>query len=330
MILSFDTINCILMKPPYKITAKILKLIASISEKIGEVNAAHLSKPPTELRKKNRIKTIHSSLEIEGNTLTIEQITAILENKKVIGPKKDILEVKNALVLYNNLEKLNPYKFSSFCKAHGILMKGLMDSPGRLRSKPVGIVKGSKVAHIAPPADMLKPLMKDLFDYLKNDEDLLLIKSCVFHYEMEFIHPFIDGNGRMGRLWQTLILKELNPVFEYLPIEKIIKERQEKYYESLGISDNIGESTVFVEYMLEIILDSLNDLLNMQNISLSSIDRINLFKANAKNDFFNRKDYLKYFREISLATASRDLKFAVENELIEKIGEKNQSKYRYR
>ena len=318
------------MKQPYKITGKILKLVASISEKIGEVNSAHLNKPPTELRKKNRIKTIHSSLEIEGNTLTIEQITAIIENKRVIGPKKDILEVKNAITVYDNLDKLNPYNFDSFCDAHGILMKGLVESAGRLRSKSVGIVKGSEVAHIAPPSEMLKPLLNDLFDYLKNDDDLILIKSCVFHYEMEFIHPFIDGNGRMGRLWQTLILKDSYPVFEFLPIETLIKERQEQYYESLGKSDNTGESTVFIEYMFEIIFESLQELLNIQNVSLMNIDRINLFKPIVKNDFFTRKDYLKNFREISSATASRDLKFAVENGLIEKMGDKNTARYRYK
>ena len=318
------------MKPPYKITGKILKLVASISEKIGEVNSAHLSKPPTELRKKNRIKTIHSSLEIEGNTLTIEQVTAIVENKRVIGPKKDILEVKNAIAVYDYLNKLNPFDFESFCDAHGILMHGLIESAGKLRSKSVGIVKGSEVAHIAPPSEMLKPLMNDLFDYLKNDDDLILIKSCVFHYEMEFIHPFIDGNGRMGRLWQTLILRDSYPVFEYLPIETLIKERQEQYYESLGKSDDTGESTVFIEFMLEIILESLEGLLNIQNVSLTNIDRINLFKSIVKEDFFTRKDYLKNFREISSATASRDLKFAVENGLIEKIGEKNTTRYRYK
>jgi len=172
--------------------------------------------------------------------------------------------------------------------------------------------------------------MNDLFDYLKNDDDLILIKSCAFHYEMEFIHPFIDGNGRMGRLWQTLILKDTYPVFEYLPIEALIKERQEQYYESLGKSDNTGESTVFIEFMLEIILESLEELLNIQNISLTNIDRINLFKSIAKMGYFTRKEYLKYFREISSATASRDLKFAVENGLIEKFGDKNTARYRYK
>lgn len=318
------------MKPPYKITAKILKLVATISERIGEVNAAHLNRPPTELRKKNRIKTIHSSLEIEGNTLTIEQITAIIENKRVIGPKKDILEVKNAIAVYDNLDKLNPYSIKSFCKAHEILMNGLIESAGRLRSKSVGIVKGSEVAHIAPPSDMLKPLMNDLFNYLINDDDLILIKSCVFHYEMEFIHPFIDGNGRMGRLWQTLILKDSYPVFEFLPIETLIKEQQEKYYEALVKSDNTGESTLFIEFMLEIILKSLLELLSIQNVSLFNIDRINLFKSIIKVDYFKRKDYLKNFREISSATASRDLQFAVENGIIEKIGDKNATRYKYK
>lgn len=318
------------MKPPYSVTGKILKLVASISEKIGEVNSAHLNKPPTELRKKNRIKTIHSSLEIEGNTLTIEQITAIVENKRVVGPKKDILEVKNAIAVYDYLDNLNPYSFDSFCKAHGMLMEGLVDSAGRLRNKSVGIVKGSEVAHIAPSSEMLKPLMNDLFDYLKNDDDLVLIKSCVFHYEMEFIHPFIDGNGRMGRLWQTLILKDANPVFEFLPIETLIKERQELYFESLGKSDNSGESTVFIEFMLEIILESLKELLNIQNVSLTNIDRLNLFKSIVKSDYFTRKEYLKNFREISSATASRDLKFGVDNGLIERLGDKNTSKYRFK
>ncbi|WP_372950827.1 Fic family protein [Mariniphaga sp.] len=318
------------MKPPYKITGKILKLVALISEKIGEVNSAHLNKPPTELRKKNRIKTIHSSLEIEGNTLTIEQITAIVENKRVIGPKKDILEVKNAIAVYDYLDKLNPHSFDSFCEAHGILLNGLIESAGKLRNKSVGIVKGSGVAHIAPSNEMLKPLLNDLFDYLKNDDDLVLIKSCVFHYEIEFIHPFIDGNGRMGRLWQTLILKDAYPVFEFLPIETLIRERQEQYYESLGKSDKTGESTTFIEFMLEIILESLEELLNVQNINLTNIDRLNLFKSIVKEDFFTRKDYLKNFREISSATASRDLKFATENGFIEKFGDKNTARYRFK
>lgn len=317
------------MKPPYEITKKILSLIAVISEKIGEVNSVHLHKPPTKLRKKNRIKTIQSSLEIEGNVLTIEQVTAIIENKRIIGTKKDIIEVKNAISVYDKIDEFKPYSISSFCKAHTILMDGLIESPGRLRSKSVKIIKGSEIAHIAPQEVMVKPLMNDLFDYLKNDEDLILIKSCVFHYELEFIHPFLDGNGRMGRLWQTIILMNKYPVFEFLPIETLIKERQTEYYNVLGISDKKGTSTLFIEFMLEIIKESLGELLKTQNIALTNLDRINMYKSIIKHDFFTRKEYLRNFKEISPATASRDLKFAVENNIIEKFGDKNTAKYRF-
>lgn len=318
------------MKPPYEITTGILKLITSISERIGEVNATHLTKPPTELRKKNRIKTIQSSLAIEGNTLTIEQITDLLNNKKIVAPKKDIVEVKNAISVYNQLHKLKVYELKSLCKAHEILMNGLIENPGKLRATSVGIVKGSAIAHVAPPGEMVRSLMNELFDYLKNDDDLILIKSCVFHYEFEFIHPFLDGNGRMGRLWQTMILKEHAPVFEFLPIETLVKEKQQEYYQVLGISDQLGNSTAFIEFMLGIIKDALEDLLKVQNVSLTNNDRISHFKDLIKDQFFSRQDYLRAFKNISPATASRDLKDAVSNGILEKYGDKRTTKYKYR
>ena len=317
------------MKPAYEITNKTLILIASISERIGEVNSAHLSKPPTELRKLNRIKTIQSTLEIEGNTLTLEQITDILNNKRVVAPKKDIIEVKNAINVYNSLSGYNAYDLKSLCKAHEILMKDLIDSPGKLRTSSVGIMKGSEVAHIAPPGGMVQSLMKDLFSYLKNDDDLILIKSCVFHYEFEFIHPFLDGNGRMGRLWQTMILKQHFPVFEFLPIEALVKEKQQDYYNVLGKSDSQGSSTGFIEFMLEIIKDSLEDLLKIQNVTLTNNDRIMHFKDIVRYEFFSRQDYLRAYKEISSATASRDLKFATDNGVIEKQGDKRTTIYRF-
>ena len=317
------------MKPPYQITDNILQLVASISEKLGEVNAIHLHKPPTELRKKNRIKTIQSSLEIEGNTLTEEQITALLENKRVIAPQKDILEVQNVIKVYDQLQKFNPNSTKDLEKAHGVLMKGLIDNAGKLRTKNVGIVKGSKVKHIAPDGGMVNGLMNDLFSYLKSDKDILLIKSCVFHYEFEFIHPFIDGNGRMGRLWQTLILMQKYPVFEFLPVESLIKENQEEYYKVLEQSDNIGQSTLFIEWMLNIILQALENLLKTQNRTLTANDRIELFKDKISQREFSRKDYLQNFKEISQATASRDLKWAVEKGILEKSGDKRLTKYQF-
>lgn len=315
------------MKPPYDITPQILQLVASIFEKIGEVNAAHLTKLPPELRKKNRIKTIQSSLEIEGNTLTVEQITALLENKRVLGPQKDVLEVKNAITAYNAMHAYNAYSLKSFCDAHKMLMAGLLSDPGKLRTKNVGIVTGSVVKHIAPSGNMVKSLMTDLFTYLKKDSDLLLIKSCVFHYELEFIHPFLDGNGRMGRLWQTVILKDTYPVFEYLPIESIIKEKQKAYYAALSQSDKQGNSTAFVIYMLGVINEALEVLLSTQNIVLTSADRMELMRDFIGTTSFTRQDYLRRFKEISPATASRDLRTAVDAGVLKRSGDKRMSRY---
>jgi Fic family protein len=317
------------MKPPYQITDKILNLLVSISEKLGEVNANHLHKPPTQLRKKNRIKTIQSSLEIEGNTLTEEQITALLNDERVIAPQKDILEVQNAVKVYEKLKEFNPNSLKDLQVAQSILMHGLIEGSGKFRTKNVGIVKGSKVEHLAPSGSMVNGLMKDLFTYLKSDNEVLLIKSCVFHYEFEFIHPFLDGNGRMGRLWQTLILLQKYPVFEYLPVESLIKENQNNYYKALGASDKLGESTPFVEFMLTLILQALNNLLASQNVNLTAPDRIELFKYFIGIKSFSRKDYLLSYKLISQATASRDLKWAVDNQLLEKLGDKRNTKYKY-
>lgn len=325
MILSF----LLSSKPPYSLKPSILHLISLISENIGAIKAVNLHRPPTDLRKENRVRTIQASLEIEGNTLSLDQVTAILENKRVAGTKKDILEVQNAIAVYKQLDQLNPYSIDSFREAHGILMRGLIDAAGEFRSKAVGIAKGSEISHIAPSGEMLKPLLHELFDYLKNDDDLILIKSCVFHYEVEFIHPFMDGNGRMGRLWQTLILRERYPIFEFLPIESLIKTRQVEYYEAIEESDKAGNSTQFIEFMLEVILDSLKELLNLQNLKPKNTDRLDIFAAEWESEYFSRKDYLTRFRELSTATASRDLKFGVDQGIIEKTGEKNTSKYRF-
>jgi Fic family protein len=318
------------MKPPYQITTRILELIASISEKIGEVKAAYLFKPPTELRKKNRIKTIQSSLEIEGNSLSLDQVTAILDNKRIIAPQKDIVEVKNAIKVYENLESYNPTSLTSFCSAHATLMNGLIENAGKIRTKSVGIVRGATITHIAPPGNIVKSLVRDLFDYLKKEKDLILIKSCVFHYEIEFIHPFMDGNGRMGRLWQTVILRQYSPVFEFLPIESLIKARQSEYYRILGESDNKGDSTGFIEFMLQIIKESLEELLTNQNVNLTSQDRRSIFKEKIKDSSFNRQDYMRQFKDISTATASRDLKLAVDGGILEKSGDKRTTLYKFK
>ncbi len=323
MIVSDDSIK---MKPPYDITAIILKLTTSISEKLGEIKAYFLDKPSPNLRKKNKIKTIHSSLKIEGNTLSEEQITAILDNKRVIGPKQDILEVLNAIEVYGRISQFSPFSVKSFKMAHRLLMNGLIDKPGEYRKKSVGIAHGKEIAHVAPPAKNVPYLMNDLFYYLKKDEDPLLIKSCVFHYEMEFIHPFIDGNGRMGRLWQTVLLMSKYPVFEYLPFESLISQTQDDYYKTLRLSDQTANSTPFIEYLLNVIDKSLAELLQINLKKLTTKERLEYIASIGLKEF-SRKDYMNIFKNISSATASRDLKKGVEAGILKCSGAKNQTRY---
>ncbi len=314
------------MKPPYDITSKILKLITSVSEKIGEISANLIDRPSPQLRRQNKIKTIHATLSIEGNILTQEQVTAIVENKRVVGPKKDILEVLNAIKVYDSLTTFDPLSSKSFLGAHKMLMNELIEKPGKYRSQGVGIFQGARVAHIAPPAPKVPHLMADLFQYLSNEDELTLIKSCVFHYEMEFIHPFMDGNGRMGRLWQTVILMKEYPVFEFLPFETLISQTQQDYYNALAQSDKAGKSTWFIEYMLDAIDKSLNELLSFNNRVLKDTDRLNYFMALGKKAF-SRRDYMNVFKDISTATASRDLKKGVALNLFHKTGDKNKTVY---
>lgn len=314
------------MKPPYNLTSVILKLVSEVSHKIGEVNASFLTKQSPELRKRNRIKTIQASLAVEGNTLSIDQVTAIIENKRVLGPTKDIKEVSNAIEVYKQLNKFNPLNEKNFLSAHKILMQGLIKNAGKYRNSGVGILKGSQITHLAPPASNISFLMKNLFNYLKKSNELILIKSCVFHYETEFIHPFSDGNGRMGRLWQTLLLMQQYSVFEFLPFETLISKNQKRYYQALSKCDKQGESTVFIEFMLSILSDSLDELLNERSGPISSSDRIHLFLSSGIKEF-TRKNYMNYFKTISSATASRDILFAVKENLVKKFGEKNKTIY---
>ena len=324
LMLSYDGI---MKNKYYEGTSQIINLSTEIGKLLGIVDSAHLRKPTTKLRKANRIKSIQSSLWIEGNSLSEIQVSDIIENKRVIGSAKDIREVKNAIEVYDKLSEFKFDNVKSYLKAHQLLMKGLIDRPGEFRTKGVGVFKGERVAHIAPPAWNVENLMTELFSYLRRSKDNLIIKSCVFHYEMEFIHPFMDGNGRMGRLWQTIILMKENPVFEYLPIEHEIKVQQQNYYDALGKSDKEGVCTIFVEFMLDKIQTSLKQLISGQRNNLTEEERIKYSWSNFGGKAFARKDYLEVFKEISVATATRDMRKGVEMNLWEKIGDNRTSKY---
>lgn len=249
-------------KPPFTITAKTLNLIASISEQLGRLSALDEQAQALRLRRVNQIRTIQGSLAIEGNSLSVEQITAVLEGKPVIAPPKEVQEVKNALAVYERFNAWNPLNEVDMLESHRILMLGLVDQLGAYRTGGVGVMSGSQVVHMAPPANQVPRLMGDLFAWLQNTDHHPLIASAVFHYEFEFIHPFADGNGRMGRLWQSLILAKWNPLFANLPIESLVYAHQADYYQAIGQSTAQTDCAPFVEFMLSIIEQTLREQLN--------------------------------------------------------------------
>ncbi|WP_291462282.1 Fic family protein [Desulfobacula sp.] len=246
--------------PPYIVTPNMVRLVEIIGESIGRISMAPNISIKPHLRRNNQIKTIQASLNIEGNTLNLEQVTAVLEGKRILGSAREIQEVYNAFTAYDRIEDWNPCHVSHLCEAHGKMMKGLEENCGKFRSTGVGIHRKSEIVHIAPPAKKVPDLINDLFGWLKNSPDHPLIKGAVMHYELEFIHPFMDGNGRIGRLWNTLILGKWKPLFYLLPVESVIRDRQKKYYEALKNSDAKGESTPLVEFLLEAIHFALKEL----------------------------------------------------------------------
>ena len=246
--------------PPYTITNKIVALIAEISELIGHITVTSGLNNNPKLRRANRIKTIQASLAIENNTLTVEQITALLNGKRILGTPAEIKEVKNAYEVYEQLLTFNPFSVSDLLKAHGILMADLVKNAGHFRTGGVGVFKGSRVVHMAPPAEFVPEHIANLLSWYQQSTAHPLVKSAVFHYEFEFIHPFADGNGRMGRLWHTLLLAEWKEILAWIPVETLVKKRQEEYYEALGKADKEADSTVFAEFMLTALRDALKEI----------------------------------------------------------------------
>ena len=331
MIVSYDTI-IYSMRPPFQITPKILSLVAQISTSLGQLQGVSATKPPLVLCRQNRIKTIRNSLAIEGNTLTEGQITALMDGKRVLGPKKEIQEVLNAIQVYDQLNQFKPYATKSFLSAHKILMQELVQSSGKWRGVNVGVLKGNQVAHTAPKYTLVPGHMDNLFKYLKNDRETpLLVKSCVAHYEIEFIHPFEDGNGRMGRLWQTRLLMEEHPLFEFIPVEVFIKNRQEEYYEALSQSDKLGEATPFIEFSLEALKEAVNDFSKVVTFETQTVEsRLEKAKEFFGKKSFSRKSYREVFKDISTATASRDLKEAVDKKILSKKGDQATTVYGFK
>ncbi len=256
-------------QPPYSITPQILQRVADIVELLTRWSLSDDSSLSPQLRRNNRIRTIQASLAIENNTLSIEQVTAVLEGKHVLGLPREIQEVRNAFAAYEQLTNWQPHSLDDLLKAHGFLMTGLVDEAGFFRTGGVGIYNDKKLVHMAPPPSRVSTLMSDLLAWLESAPVHPLISSCVFHYEFEFIHPFSDGNGRMGRLWQTLILSQWKPMLAYLPVETVVRIRQEEYYQALAEADRLADSTPFIEFMLQALHDAMTEALSKTSVKAS-------------------------------------------------------------
>ncbi len=320
-------------EPPFKVTAKIINLISDISASL-ERYRIHLEKSGSiRLRKINRMKTIHGSLAIEGNSLSEEQVTALIEGKPVVAPVKEVQEVRNAIKAYEQFMVFEPYSCRSLLRAHSIMALGLVDNPGHFRKGGVCVAGKEGIAHIAPPADRIPFLLDDLFEWLKNAEDHILIKSCVFHYEFEFIHPFEDGNGRMGRFWQSRILAEWNEAFAQLPIENMIWEHQSEYYMAIQDSTENNDSGIFIEFMLSVILESLKKHIKNDNANDSANNNVKLTKNQRKiieairqNPFVTQEE-LSRIVGITIANINLNMKKLQQNKIIKRTGADKNGKW---
>lgn len=311
------------MKPPITITPEIMLSVSRIERLIGRIEGFEQPKPQPHLRKSNRVKTIQGSLAIEGNTLDLDQVTALLDGKRVIGKKEEIQEVLNANKVYEGMAGFDPFSSKSLLKAHRMMMDGLIANAGKWRTQNIGILKGSAISHIAPKADRVPHLMEDLIKFLKDETTHPLIRSCMFHYELEFIHPFQDGNGRVGRFWHSLLLYHYHPAFEFIPVESIIREHQQEYYNALEASDRSGDSTAFVDFSLGIIHEAMEGFISsFIPKPLTADERLTRARQHFIRKTFSRKDYRELFKTISTATASRDLKQACDKGLLNKTGDK--------
>ncbi len=313
-------------QPPFEINERIMADVIEIAELVGRVSVTDkISMNPT-LRRTNRIQTIYSSLAIEQNTLDIEQVTAVLSGKLVIAPPKDIAEVQNAYEIYDNMDKLNPYSIDDLLKAHSVMERGLLNEAVEFRSRPVGVADSEgNILHFGTLPQYVPKLIQELLEWTEKSEIHLLIKSCVFHYEFELIHPFADGNGRMGRLWHTLLLSKWNPIFAWLPIESIIHDNQSEYYNAINVSNNNGNSTVFIEFMLSVIKQALQESINDKPKNISSKSDL---RWNKINDYLETHEYIlnsdvQKLLGVSSATATRILVGFMKDGKLKRIRIKN-------
>ena len=310
-----------MQKYPFQINMTILRLTAEISELVGSMATLTAAARSPQLRRSNRIKTIYSSLAIEQNTLSLDQVTAVVLGKRVLAPPKDIAEVQNAFEIYDRLDELNPYSIDDLLTAHAVMVRGLRDDAGEFRSRPVGVVDTQgNILHFGTLPTYVPQLVEELLDWTEHDENPLLIKSCVFHYEFELIHPFSDGNGRIGRLWHTLLLSKWNPLFAWVPVESIIHDRQSEYYQAINNANNAADSTCFIEFMLSAIKDALLEL----TVQPAEIKPKSESREQAILDYLSKHGEIansdvRELLSVSAATANRVLNDMVDRGLISRF-----------
>ena len=323
------------LSPPFKITNEILNFVYEIGELVGKISAEKEFEKNLTLRRENRIKTIYSSLAIEQNTLTLEQVTDVINGKRVLAPPKDIKEVQNAYEIYERLEELDENSVKDLLLAHKIMTSELIKESGRFRSKNAGVYQGDKLIHMGTLPEYIPELINNLFLWLKNSKEHPLIKAAVFHYEFEFIHPFQDGNGRIGRLWHSLILSKWKKLFAWLPVESLVQKYQKEYYITINNSNRDGESTEFILFMLRIINETLIELVENKKTTDKTTDKMTdknreriklVIKYLSQNNSINNKE-TQNLLNISEATAKRFLNKLVKENILEAIGEYKARKY---
>jgi Fic family protein len=318
------------MPPPFHLTRAVFDALSRIDHVLGQLEGLSVARPQPHLRKRNRVRTVHASAGIEGNPLSERQVTALLEGRRVVGAEKDVREILNANEAYERLSRWRPARGADLLRAHATLMKGLLPGAGRFRTSGVGVFRGEKLAHLAPPAHLVSTQVSELLDWVDQAEVPPLVVGCVVHYELLFIHPFLDGNGRLARLWQQVIHRRHSELLQFVPVESIIRSRQAQYYAALRSSDQVGDCTRFVEFSLRALADALDEFRSeVRPAKETTPERLDRARAAFARRWFTRADYLALHARLSTATASRDLASGVASGELQRRGDRRLAEYRF-
>ncbi len=318
------------MPSSFTITPRVFASVSRIDQALGRLQGLAVEQPQPLLRKKNRVRSVQASAAIEGNTLSVDQVTAVLEGKRVLGNEKDVREILNANSAYERLSRWDPTSSKSLLAAHALLMKDLMPAPGRFRTSAVGVFRGEKLAHLAPPAHLVAHEVGELLRWSKRGEAPPLIAGCVVHYELLFIHPFLDGNGRLARLWQQVIHREHSPMLQFVPVESVIRDRQRQYYAALRRADRSISCNAFLEFSLGALADALDEFGRDIRPARETLEsRLQQAHTHFKRKWFTRAHYLRLHVKLSTATASRDLAAGVERGDLGSRGSMRLTEYRF-